>query len=63
MGKYCKQCSKPPTKSKIITDPPSVALQIQQKLFDFNATAIPSGSVDAVQEIFRFHLVVGCKKT
>ena len=35
---------------------PSVALQIQQELFDFDATAIPSGSVDAVQKIFRFHL-------
>ena len=35
---------------------PSVALQIQQELFDFDATAIPSGSVDAVQEIFCFHL-------
>mmetsp|Transcript_38221 Transcript_38221/g.82431 ORF Transcript_38221/g.82431 Transcript_38221/m.82431 type:complete len:248 (+) Transcript_38221:737-1480(+) len=34
-----------------------LALQIQQELFDFDATAIPSGSVDAIQEIFRFHLL------
>lgn len=35
---------------------PSIALEIQEKLLNLDATTIPCRCVNTIEEVFRFHL-------